>query len=111
MRQPQCMRLMGDQKNMQKSREEILNDVLLHLRQLADDWEYEGEITKDTLFFDEMGLQSLDVVVLATVVQQQYDQALPFSDFFTDIGQREQRDVTVGEWADFIYTHLQLVVV
>ena len=96
---------------MPLSREQVLNDLLASLRQLADDWEYEGEITQDTFFFQDMGLESLDVVVLATVVQDHYGRALPFSDFFAEIGQREHRDVSVGEWADFIYTHLQPVAV
>ena len=33
---------------MKKSREEILADVMLLLRRLADDWEYGGDITEDT---------------------------------------------------------------
>ena len=91
---------------MSKSREQILQDVLLHLDQLADDWEYEGEITPQTAFFADMGLESLDIVVLATSVQEQYGQPLPFSEFFVEIGRREHNDVTVAEWVDFIHAHL-----
>ena len=91
---------------MKKSREEILADVMLLLRRLADDWEYGGDITEDTYFFADMGLQSLDVVVLGTAVQEHYGQVLPFPKLFAEIGQRELRDSSVGEWVDFIYKHL-----
>ena len=91
---------------MKKSREEVLADVLLLLRGLADDWEYNGDITQDTCFLADMGLRSLDVVVLGIAVQERYKQVLPFPALFAEIGQRERRDASVGEWVDFIHTHL-----
>jgi len=91
---------------MRKSREEILADMLLLLQQLADDWEYTGEITEDTYLLADMGLQSLDVVVLSAAVQEHYGRVLPFPEFFAEIGQRELRDVSVGEWVDFVDKHL-----
>ena len=58
---------------MKASREQIMSDVLSLLRKLADDWEYTGEITPQTRFFADMGLGSLDVVVLGTAVQEHYN--------------------------------------
>lgn len=89
-----------------KSREEILADTLLLLRRLADDWEYSGDVTQDTYLFSDMGFQSLDVVVLATALQEHYKQVLPFAEFFAEVGQRERQDISVGEWVDFMYEHL-----
>ena len=94
---------------MQKSREEILADILLLLRRLADDWEYSGDITQDTYLLADMGFKSLDVVVLGTAVQEHYRQVLPFPELFAEIGQREVRDLSVSEWVDFIYKHLNNV--
>lgn len=94
---------------MKRSREEILADLLLLLRGLADDWEYSGEITPDTYLLADMGFESLDVVVLSTAVQEHYGQGLPFPEFFAEIGQRQLRDVSVGEWVDFIYKYLDEV--
>lgn len=91
---------------MKTSREAILADILVLLRSLADDWEYSGVITRDTYLLADMGFESLDVVVLGTAVQEHYRQILPFSEFFAEIGRREPRDVSVGEWVDFIYEHL-----
>jgi acyl carrier protein len=91
---------------MKRSRDEILRDLIELLRQLADDWEYSGDITEQTRLLADLGLESLDVVVLGTAVQEHYQQILPFSEFFAELGQRDARDVTIGEWADFIYAHL-----
>jgi acyl carrier protein len=91
---------------MQRSRQEIVADVIALLRQLADDWDYSGEITEDTYLGADMGFESLDIVVLGTAVQERYGQVMPFTDFFAEIGQREQRDIAIREWVDFIHTHL-----
>lgn len=91
---------------MTKTRDSIMADVLHLLGQLADDWEYAGEITPETYFFTDMGFESLDIVVLATSIQEQYGQVLPFPELFAEIGQREIRDISVGEWVDFVHKHL-----
>ena len=51
-----------------------------------------------TRFVADLGLESLEIVVLSTMIQQQYGK-LPFPAFFDEIGQRpvEDRDVTVAE--------------
>jgi acyl carrier protein len=91
---------------MKRSRDEVRADIVLLLRGLADDWEYDGEITEDTRMLADLGFESLDVVVLATVVQDYYHQVLPFPEFFAEIGQRAIGDVTVGEWVTFVCEHL-----
>jgi acyl carrier protein len=91
---------------MKPSRDQIMADVLGLLRKLADDWEYTGEITPDTRFFADMGLGSLDVVILGTSVQEHYKQVFPFVELFAQVGQRALPDIPVGEWVDFIYQHL-----
>lgn len=91
---------------MVKTREEVMADVLHLFGELANDWEYSGEITPGTLLFDDLGLQSLDVVVLATSIQQHYGRALPFADLFATMGQRGIRDISVSDWVDFVYLHL-----
>jgi acyl carrier protein len=90
---------------MKKSRKEIMADVQALLQEMAEDWEYSGPITKETCFLADMGLQSLDVVVLGTAVQERYGRPLPFQQLFIEIGQRQVRDISVGEWVDFIYEH------
>jgi len=91
---------------MHKSREEIMANTLAIFHRLADDWEYSGEITPQTLLFTDLGLQSLDVVVLAMSIQEHYGRPLPFADLFTDMAARGIRDISVSEWVDFLYEHL-----
>lgn len=89
-----------------KTREEVLQDVLMLLRKVSEDWEYGGEITPETKFFADMGLASLDVVVLGTAIQEHYGQVFPFMKLFADLGERRIPDIPVGEWVDFIHGHL-----
>jgi acyl carrier protein len=91
---------------MKASRDEIRGDVLMLLGKLASDWDFDGEITESTTLAADMGFQSLDIVVLGTAVQEHYGQVMPFTELFAEIGQREIKDLTVGEWIDFISTHL-----
>jgi acyl carrier protein len=85
---------------------QVLDDVLGMVRELAGDWEYDGEIGPDTLFLADMGLESLDIVVLGTMIQQSYGR-LPFAAYLAEIGQRpvEERDVTVAELVAFVCAH------
>jgi len=91
---------------VQKTRVDIMEDVLRLLRQLADDWEYTGDITPETCLFADMNLVSLDVVILGTAVQEYYSQIIPFAELFTELGQRGMPDIPISEWVDFIYAHL-----
>jgi acyl carrier protein len=86
-----------------------VGDAILELLfQLADDWEYDGEIGPETAFIADLGLESLDIVVLGTMIQERYGR-LPFPEFLDEIGQRpvEERDLTVAELVVFVCEHLQ----
>jgi len=87
---------------------EVLDGVLEILRELSGDWEYDGEITPDTYFLADLGLESLDIVVLGTLIQQLYGR-LPFAEYLEELGQRPiaERDVTVAELVAFVCEHRQ----
>ncbi len=87
-------------------REVILTDVLNLLNQLARDWEYTGEIIPDTWLFADLGFESIDAVILASFVQEHYGQPLPFPQLLAEIGQREVKDLRIGELVGFIHQHL-----
>jgi acyl carrier protein len=82
---------------------EVLATVLELMTTLAGDWEYEDEITPETYLLGDLGLESLDLVVLGTSIQQRYGR-LPFAEYLAEIGQRpvEQRDVSVGDLVAFV---------
>jgi len=87
---------------------QVLQAILALLEEAQGDWEYTGEIGPDTYFVADLGLESLEIVVLSTMVQQQFGK-LPFPQFFEEIGQRpvDERDLTVADIAMFVCEHLQ----
>lgn len=91
---------------MKPSPEQILADVLGLLRKVASDWEFDAPLTAETRLFGDLNFESLDLVVLGAAVQEHFGQRLPFPQFFAQLGQRQVGDLTVGEWVEFIHTHL-----
>ncbi len=90
-----------------RTKQEIMNEVLHLLIQLARDWEFEGEIHAGTRLFSDLGFQSLDAVVLGNSLQERLGQPIPYGELLTEIGRRPFNDVTVGEWVDFTWKHLE----
>ena len=87
---------------------DVMDGIMALLEEARGDWEYLGEIGPQTRFVGDLGLESLEIVILSTMVQQQYGK-LPFPQFFEEIGQRpvEERDLTVAELAQFVCEHRQ----
>src|SRR5277367_1687798 len=87
---------------------QVMEGILELLGEAQGDWEYEGEIGPQTRFVADLGLESLEIVVLSTMVQQRYGR-LPFPQFFEEIGQRpiDERDLSVSELATFVCEHRQ----
>jgi acyl carrier protein len=90
---------------------QVLAGVLALLGQLADDWEYDGVIGPETAFVADLGLESLEIVVLGTMIQHEYGR-LPFAEYLEELGQRplEERDLTVAELVAFVCEHRQPIV-
>jgi acyl carrier protein len=86
--------------------QQVLNDVLRLMTQLAGDWEYPGEVTPETRLLADFAMESLGLVVLGTAIQERYGR-LPFSEFLAEIGQRplEERDLSIGELVEFVCRH------
>jgi acyl carrier protein len=84
----------------------VLAGVLELLNELADDWEYDGPIGPGTYFIADLGLESLDIVVLGTMIQHRYGR-LPFAEYLEELGRRpvEDRDVTVADVVAFVCEH------
>jgi acyl carrier protein len=63
-------------------------------------------IDRETLFFADLGLASIDAVVFGEALQRHFDRPIPFSELMADLGRREQRDLAIGELMDFLRVHL-----
>jgi acyl carrier protein len=85
---------------------QVQEEILAMVSELAEDWDYDGELAADTRFLADMGLESLDIVVIGTMLQHRYGR-LPFTEWLAEIGERppEERDVTVSELVAFVCRH------
>jgi acyl carrier protein len=85
------------------------DDILADLRDILRDFhgrEYSGEIGPRTRLFADLGLASIDAVVLGEDLEEHYGRKLPFQDFIADLGRRAVRDIELGELAGFLHRHL-----
>ncbi len=64
-----------------------------------------GDLEESTRFFADLGLASIDAVVLGEALRARYGPSLPFGELMSTLGRREDRDLTIGELADFLRTH------
>ncbi len=63
-------------------------------------------IDERTRFFADLGLASIDAVVLSEAIQRHYGRELPFHDLMAEIGRRTERDLAIGELVAFLGAHL-----
>jgi len=54
------------------TKENIFDTLREMLDQMLGDWEYSGQITPETFLVSDLGLESLDIVVLGEAVQKHY---------------------------------------
>jgi len=69
--------------------------------------EYSDPIGPETRFFADLGLASIDAVVLGETLEHHYGRKLPFGDLMAELGQRQDRDLRIGELADFLRRSLK----
>jgi acyl carrier protein len=85
--------------------DQILDDLAGILRNFHGR-EYSGRIDADTMFFADLGLASIDAVVLGEMLESQYGHRLPFGDLMAELGQKTDRDLRIGDLVGFLQTHL-----
>jgi acyl carrier protein len=83
----------------------VLDDLADILRDFPSR-EYFGEIDRRTRFFDDLGMVSIDAVVLGEKLEHRYGFRFPFNELLADLRERQAEDLEVGELADFIHHHL-----
>jgi len=90
---------------MSADSEIILSDLVGVLRSMTD-WEYSGEITRETRFFADLEFESIDAVVLGEAIEAHYRQRFPYAQFLAELNERQERDIRLGEVVDFLRRHL-----
>jgi acyl carrier protein len=83
----------------------VLNELVLILRNFPRR-EFFGEIDRQTRFFDDLGMVSIDAVVLGEKLEERYGFRFPFNELIADLRDRQAEDIEVGELVDFIHFHL-----
>lgn len=87
-------------------RDKVRNDLLTILTELREDWEYSDEITEQTGIFMDLEFESIDAVALGSAVEEHFDQSLPFAEFLIKAGERQVKDITIGDLLDFLMANL-----
>jgi acyl carrier protein len=94
---------------MKRSREEVLADLVALLPTVgegASPWPEEIKIVEDTLLLGDLGWSSIEVVILATATQERYGQLFSFMEWWQQLGRQGHRDISVGEWVEFVHANL-----
>ena len=86
--------------------ERILSDLTELVRETFPDREYSGPVGPGTRFFADLGMASIDAVVLAERVEAFYGRKLPFGSFLSGLRQRGATDLTLGELVAFLREQL-----
>ncbi len=87
------------------SRTEIL-DVVSTVLERDLGVQSSSAIDEHTRFFADLGLASIDAVVLGERLQEHYGRPLPFNELMAEIGRRTQRDLSIGELVAFLAANL-----
>jgi acyl carrier protein len=83
------------------TRERILHD----LRDLLRDFngkEYSGDVGLETLLFADLGMVSIDAVILAETLERFYKREFSFSQFLAEIGREGIGDIPLGRLVAFL---------
>jgi acyl carrier protein len=85
--------------------ENILRELADVMRQTFPDRDYSGPVALQTRVFADLGLASIDVIVLAEKLEQFYGQRLPFGPFLAGLRTRGAEDLELGELVTFLQQH------
>jgi len=91
----------------QPTKEQVFDEVVKIIRELAEDWEFSGEITPETTMLGDLGFESIDAVALASAVEELYGQSFPFAEYFSQLEEQKIDDLRLRDVVEFVHSHLQ----
>ena len=89
-----------------KTAEQILADLAGVVRDTFPVRDFPDAVTPDTQVFADLGLASIDLVVLAERLEARYGRRLPFGPFLKGLRDRGANDLAVGELVAFLQAHV-----
>lgn len=85
------------------SADEVLADISAMLRVILDEYGLDdAPITRETLFHDDLELESIDLVTLAGSLGERYGDAINFAEFIADLELEAIIQLTVGDLVDYV---------
>ena len=85
-----------------RNAEAILADLGAVVRRTFPDRDFSAPVAAGTRVFADLGLASIDVVVLAERLERHYGRKLPFGAFLKGLRDRGADDLKVGELVAFL---------
>lgn len=64
-------------------------------------------VNENSLLFADLAMESIDLVMLNELVERHYQRQFAFVDFMAELGRLDQRDVSIGQFANFIRLELE----
>jgi acyl carrier protein len=83
----------------------VFADLAAVMRQTFPDRDYSEPVTASTRVFADLGLASIDLVVLGEKLEQYYGRRLPFGPFLASLRNRGAEDLELGELIVFLQEH------
>ena len=88
----------------------VLGEIAEMLRQVLDEYVVDDvEITVDTKFYDDLEMESIDLVALAGLLEERYSGRVNFAEFIADLDLDEIITLTVGQLVDYVDRSMQSV--
>lgn len=89
-----------------RSVDQILRDLDDVTRRTFPDRDFSAPAASETRVFADLGLASIDLVVLGEKLEQFYGRRLPFGPFLAGLRARGADDLELGELATFLQQHV-----
>lgn len=90
------------------TREKILDDLLLILKDMTADWDmdFSSELGPETKLVSDLNFESIDIVQLIVAIEEHFQlRGLPWEEFLMS-GGRYKDEVTVQGTVSFLHEHL-----
>ncbi len=89
------------------NRDNIFLSISEIIGSLKDEWEYSGQITPETTLFTELEFESIDAVVLGSMIEEHFKRSFPFAEYLANLGEQKIRDISLKDLVDFVHQNLE----
>ena len=89
-----------------RSADELLADLAGVVRRTFPDRDFPEPVELSTRVFGDLGLASIEIVVLAERLDAYFGRRLPFGTFLKGLRDRGSEDLEVGELVAFLQNHV-----